>query len=131
MSCGSATKIFTPLVGNDTIRLGFSTPSPQCKCAKKDKTRAEIRNSALSVSALSSQLPALRPQTQSDFYLNMWHVACICALQRALSGVFLHVPGTRGISPGYFFAPVGHRLNVLVRRRAAQVGICIRRAAMR
>jgi len=102
MSCGSATKIFTPLVGNDTIRLGFSTPSPQCKCAKKDKTRAEIRNSALSVSALSSQLPALRPQTQSDFYLNMWHVACICALQRALSGVFLHVPGTRGISPGYF-----------------------------
>ena len=28
-----------------------------------------------------------------------------------------HVPGTRGISPGYF-APTGHRLNVFLRRRA-------------
>jgi len=27
-------------------------------------------------------------------------------------------PGTQGIPPGYFFAPVGHQLNVLVRRRA-------------
>jgi len=31
--------------------------------------------------------------------------------------IVFHVPGTQGISPGYF-APVGHRLNVLVRRRA-------------
>ena len=52
-----------------------------------------------------------------------------CAFQKALSGVFLpiksagsecplcftfHVQGTRGLSLGYFFAPVGHRLNVLV-----------------
>jgi len=32
--------------------------------------------------------------------------------------IVLHVPGTQGISSGYFFAPVGHRLNDLVRRRA-------------
>jgi len=32
--------------------------------------------------------------------------------------IVFHVPGTRGNSPGYFFAPVGHRLKVLVRRRA-------------
>ena len=32
--------------------------------------------------------------------------------------IVFHAPGTRGISPGYIFAPVGHRLNVLVRRRA-------------
>ena len=25
-----------------------------------------------------------------------------------------HVPGTRGISPGFFFAPAGHRLNVFL-----------------
>jgi hypothetical protein len=36
----------------------------------------------------------------------------------------LCIPGTRGISPGYSFAPMGHRLNVLVRRRApAALGI--------
>jgi len=38
--------------------------------------------------------------------------------------ILFHAPGTRGSSSGSFFAPVGDRLNVLVRRRApAGLGI--------
>jgi len=57
-------------------------------------------------------------------------VACICAFQKALSGVFPPNESAGSECPmcftsqvhkeflRAFFAPVGHRLNVLVRRRA-------------
>jgi len=59
------------------------------------------------------------------------HVACICAFQKALSGVFPPIKSAgsecpmrfrpsymRHFSGLFFFAPARHRLNVLVRRRA-------------
>ena len=64
-------------------------------------------------------------------YIHDAHVACISAFQKALSGVFPPIKSAGSVCPmsftsqvhkaflrDYFFAPVGHRLNVLVRWRA-------------